>query len=165
MVDDELEEGELEPVRHDPLCGMRRLAQAVILQAALDFTESKDPHAWKDAERFLFAEDPKNQELFRWTLEVSAIDPRWLRRCLFRAREQTSRPPGLRSCKNCGPLPISEFRNGDCKKCRREAETRRRREAGMHVRRPSLTRPRGKGGPGSWYGLPAGIATTGAEGI
>jgi hypothetical protein len=162
MVDDELEEGELEPVRHDPMCGMRRLAQAVILQAALDFVEARDLRTWTDAALFLFPENDESRDDYRLTVEASGLDPFWLYRRLTEAGKQ---PAPLRSCVHCGPLPISEFRDGSCKKCRREAETRRRREAGMHVRRPSLTRPRGKGGPGSWYGLPAGTAATIVEGI
>jgi hypothetical protein len=138
MVDDEFEEGEPEPTRHDPTCGMRRLAVAVILQAAIDFIETKDPRVWKDAERFLFPEDSENQEHFRWTLEVSAIDARWLRARLGHAREQTAGPSGFRSCKNCGPLPISEFREGDCKKCRRNQEAARRRLAGIPTKHRAL---------------------------
>jgi hypothetical protein len=144
--DDEwdLEEPEPAPGRFDPTIGMRRLAVAILLQSVIDFREARDLRVWKDAEAFLFPEDPDRREHFRRTLECSAVDPYWLRKRLVLAREQTPVPQSY-SCKNCGPLPASEFRNGDCKKCRRERATLGRREAGMSVRLPSLTRPRAKG--------------------
>jgi hypothetical protein len=117
---------------------MRRLAVAVICQAATDFMESRDLRIWEDAVRFLFAENPDDRELFRQTLEASAIDARWLLAHLVRARERIAPPSGFRNCKNCGPIPISEFRDGNCKKCRSDQEgaRRRRRLAGIPPKRP-----------------------------
>ncbi len=154
MFDNPLEES-----KPEPLFGMRRLAAAVILQAAVDFTETKDPRVWMDARRFLFPEDPGIQEHFRWTVEVAAIDPDWLRAHLLEARERTAVPSGIRSCSKCG----SEFRGANCSQCRREKAAIYRRQLGIMprpekvalddlfvpVRQASLTRPRAKGGRGN----------------
>lgn len=120
--------------------GMRRLALAVLLQAALDFTEAQDRQTRLDAETFLFPVNPDRQEDFRWTVEISALDPRWLHKHLTQVREQTPLPPEARTCSSCRePRPISEFyvqgsgRPGcKCKSCLRE-QTLRRRAALLNV--------------------------------
>jgi hypothetical protein len=88
MVDDELED-EAEPLPpEDPMRAIKRLAQAVIVQALIDFTRAhtraEDREVWSDASRFLFPDDPDQQEFLRWTVEVSALDPYRLRANLTR---------------------------------------------------------------------------------
>ena len=53
---------------------MKRLAQAVLVQALIDFTRAQDRGLWSDASRFLFPRDPDRPEFLDWTLEVSSID-------------------------------------------------------------------------------------------
>ncbi len=132
----------------DPTFGMRRMALAVIRQAVVDFTKARDFQIWRDAERFLFPDDAENREDLRRTVEASGTDRYRLDNQLARAREltpvrvptQTTEPPGFRSCKNCGLLPVSLFgaanRDGklrrQCKRCLADLAEGRRRFAGIH---------------------------------
>jgi hypothetical protein len=113
--------GEYGPMRRptDPMAGIRRLAAAVLLQAVLDLREARDLRVWKDAEAFFFPDDSDKRERFRWALECSAIDPQWLCERVGRVRQDMHEPQSF-ECKRHGTLPPSEFRDGKCKKCRRE---------------------------------------------
>jgi hypothetical protein len=126
----EPDESEEDPKRLDSATGIRRLAVAILIQALIDFREARDRRHREDAKAFLFPKDPGRAQLFRETVECSAVDRFWLREKLMRMQERT--PESLsRRCKNCGLLPLSEFRNGQCKKCLREKACRlRRRSAG-----------------------------------
>jgi len=151
-LDDELEDPEPER-RPDPTRGMRRLALAVLLQAATDFLEVQDPRIRNGARSFLFPQDADRAEYLRWTVEVSDLNPTWFRTCLARASERAP-SRDLHTCKNCGPLPVENFRvdasdgcgrlRRECNRCIREKGRARARlvAAGIigYRRRPALLR-------------------------
>jgi hypothetical protein len=49
-----IEVEEPKEARPDPMRPTRRLAAAILAQAAADFVNSRDLHVWRDAEQFLF---------------------------------------------------------------------------------------------------------------
>jgi hypothetical protein len=105
------------------MAAVRRLAAAVVLQAITDLCEPRDLQVWKDAEAFFFPDDSTKRTRFPWALECSAIDPQWLREHLARLRQEMHEPQSF-ECQKHGDLPASEFRDGKCKKCRREQNKR-----------------------------------------
>jgi hypothetical protein len=119
-----------QPEPPDPTRGMRRLALAVLLQAAIDFTKAQDKYIRLDAERFLFPANPDRQEDLRWTVEVSALNLQWLRKRLTLVREQTPPPAEFRTCSSChqsrpaGAFPSNHDSAGTlfgrCRSCIRE---------------------------------------------
>jgi hypothetical protein len=125
-----LEEDWVEPEPPQPADihrGMRRLAQAVLLQAATDF-QCYDPHLRRSAEQFLYP-SPERSEDLRWTIEVSALGSEWMKTRLLRLRDQT---PKGRICACCRKdCALSDFYNAQysCKSCQREQTLRRKAAA------------------------------------
>jgi hypothetical protein len=114
---------------------MRRLAAAILAQAAADFLNFRDLYVWRDAEQFLYPQKEAALKHFRWTLECSAVNPFWLHRHLVRARSRITPPADGRTCRSCGiaqpastlyyHLDVRGRLANVCKKCGEERRLRR----------------------------------------
>ena len=92
--DSEEDDGEPPLEIDDPGRPFKRLLQAVLLAAVMDFSESPDRQTHNQAKAFLFPESSDRQEYLRLLVECSGINSAWFTSRLERLRQRTVTPEG-----------------------------------------------------------------------
>ena len=90
--DSEEDDGEPPLEIDDPGRPFKRLLQAVLLAAVMDFSESPDRQTHNQAKAFLFPESNDRQEYLRLLIQSAGLCPRWFGDELKKLRHNVKAP-------------------------------------------------------------------------